>query len=247
MEYRITQTISAEDEALVIKGSYGDYMSGDPIIHKYWQGLFTHFPSYQFGVQSGESMLAIGNSIPLFWQGEWSHLPEEGWDWAVEKGFQDLSEDKIPNVLCGLQIAVAREQQGKGLASVALKEMLSLARNKGYSHVIIPVRPSMKHMYPLTPMDHYMQWHRDDGLPYDPWLRVHVRAGAEMLTACNRAMTIPGSIAQWENWTGLRFFESNHYVIPGALASVYMDLEKDRGIYVEPNVWVLYSLERNHS
>jgi hypothetical protein len=55
-------------------------------------------------------------------------------------------------------------------------------------------------------------------------------------------MRIPGSISDWEQWTGLKFFESGDYVIEGALNPVNIDLEKDLGIYTEPNVWVLHQL-----
>jgi hypothetical protein len=51
-------------------------------------------------------------------------------------------------------------------------------------------------------------------------------------------MVIPGSIPQWEEWTGMCFPESGPYVVPGALRPVDMDLEANRGVYVEPNVWM---------
>jgi hypothetical protein len=55
-------------------------------------------------------------------------------------------------------------------------------------------------------------------------------------------MTIPGTIAQWEAWTGMRFFESGEYIIPGALEPVQIEIEKDLGTYIEPNVWVLHEV-----
>jgi hypothetical protein len=38
----------------------------------------------------------------------------------------------------------------------------------------------------------------------------------------------------------MRFARSGSYVIPGALTSVEFDLDSDRGIYVEPNVWMIH-------
>ena len=86
-------------------------------------------------------------------------------------------------------------------------------------------------------------WERDDGLPFDPWLRVHVRAGGVIDGVCHRAMTIPGSVADWETWTGLRFPDSGRYVVDGALVPVEIDVEADRGVYVEPGVWVRHALD----
>ena len=96
----------------------------------------------------------------------------------------------------------------------------------------------MKARYPLTPMGRYMCWERDDGLPLDPWLRVHRRLGAEFLGVAHPSMRITGTVREWEEWTGLRFPESGPYVVPGALQPVEMDLEEDLGVYEEPNVWM---------
>jgi len=56
-------------------------------------------------------------------------------------------------------------------------------------------------------------------------------------------MTIPGTLAQWEEWTHLRFPQSGDYIIPGALAPVHIDIEQDQGLYLEPNVCVEHQLE----
>jgi hypothetical protein len=55
-------------------------------------------------------------------------------------------------------------------------------------------------------------------------------------------MTIPGSIADWEAWTGLSFPENGDYVVSGALTLVSVDLDADLGRYIEPNVWVHHRL-----
>lgn len=55
-------------------------------------------------------------------------------------------------------------------------------------------------------------------------------------------MYIPGTISDWEEWTGLKFPESGDYVVDGALVPVKVDCSKDLGEYVEPNVWVAYKL-----
>jgi len=55
-------------------------------------------------------------------------------------------------------------------------------------------------------------------------------------------MTICGARAEWEQWTGLKFPQSGQYVVPGALIPITMDVEKDKGFYVEPNVWMQHSL-----
>jgi hypothetical protein len=100
------------------------------------------------------------------------------------------------------------------------------------------VRPTWKHRYPLTSIDRYIEWRRADGELLDPWLRAHERMGAEILAVAPESMTIPGTIASWEEWTGMAFPDSGDYVVPGALVPVSVDRERDLGLYVEPNVWM---------
>ncbi len=83
-----------------------------------------------------------------------------------------------------------------------------------------------------------MRWVRDDGLPLDPWLRVHRRLAAEMLAVAEESLVVTGTVAEWERWTDLAFPESGTYVVPGALAPVTIDRERDRGRHAEPNVWM---------
>jgi hypothetical protein len=40
----------------------------------------------------------------------------------------------------------------------------------------------------------------------------------------------------------MKFPQSGLYIIPGALVSIEMDVEKDEGVYIEPNVWMVHPL-----
>jgi hypothetical protein len=91
-------------------------------------------------------------------------------------------------------------------------------------------------------MTEYAARTRPDGLPEDPWLRVHVRAGGQILKVCPVSMTIAGSLSQWRGWTGMPFDTGGPVVVPGALTPVEVSVEHDRAVYVEPNVWVRHRL-----
>jgi hypothetical protein len=47
-------------------------------------------------------------------------------------------------------------------------------------------------------------------------------------------------VADWEEWTEMTFPESGAYVVPGALVPVEIDRERNEGVYVEPNVWMVH-------
>ncbi len=226
----------------ITKDLWPKFMFHDPISNKYWKKLFSLFPNYQYSLKSNEEIIGVGNSLPLYWNKEFNQLPERGWDWALEKGIEDKNKNVEPNTLCGLQIAVAKDYQNKGVSTFLLKEMVSTAKEYNLNNIIIPIRPSLKSIYPLSDMEDYITWKKEDGLPYDPWLRVHLRFGGEIIKICHEAMRIKGSIEQWEKWTNLRFFENGRYVVKGALNPIKMDIENDVGEYIEPNVWILHTV-----
>ena len=92
-------------------------------------------------------------------------------------------------------------------------------------------------------MQRYIRWTRPDGLPFDPWIRVHKRLGARIIKVASRSMEITGTIAEWEEWAQMQFPESGSYTVPGALAPIEIDTENDLGTYIEPNVWMYHTSE----
>jgi hypothetical protein len=141
-----------------------------------------------------------------------------------------------------IAITIGIDHRGLGLSRTMLTGMREAVAARGLSDLVAPVRPSQKHRYPLTPIERYVEWRRDDGRLLDPWLRVHEQAGAELIRVAPRSMRIVGSVADWEGWTGMAFPESGAYVVPGALVPVEIDRGRDEGVYVEPNVWMHHKL-----
>jgi hypothetical protein len=139
-------------------------------------------------------------------------------------------------------VLIDRRLHGGGMSSLMLSEMRRIAAAAGFADLVAPVRPSFKSLYPLTPMERYVAWRTNADLPFDPWLRVHARAGASVIRVCPESMVIPGTVADWQGWTGMRFPETGTYVVPGALQPIQIDIESDSGIYVEPNVWMHHSI-----
>ena len=123
-----------------------------------------------------------------------------------------------------------------------IEAIRAAARDAGYRAVIACLRPTWKQRYPLTPIERYARWTRDDGQPFDPWIRLHVRLGARVVKASPHSMTMRGTVADWERWTGLAFPESGPYVIPAATSTLAIDRDRDEGVSEDENVWVVHDL-----
>jgi len=227
-----------------VGGEWPEFMLHDPVAQRLAE-CYEKLPDYQFVLVNpdGGEVVSIANSIPLRWDAGPGDLPDNGWDWALTKGLEDHARGPRPNLLCALQIVVFGDNRGKGISRQAVKAMKAIGHAHGLSGLIAPVRPSLNSDYPDVPIDEYITWTNDDGLPFDPWLRVHAREGARIIKPCPAAMRITGTVAEWESWTGLHFDTSGDYIVPGALVRVCIDLDNDLGTYIEPNVWMYHPLE----
>ena len=220
-----------------------EFLHHDAAVNRWWGGLFDRFAGFQVAVcDDANRVVAAGNSVPLFWDGRIDGLPG-GVGETIGRGVGDLEGGRAPTVSSALLATVAPGSQGLGLSSVVLRALKEVAGSRGLPALIAPVRPTLKARYPLTPMENYVRWEREDGLPFDPWLRVHRRLGAEFLRVAPRAMKVTATIPEWEDWTGMRFPESGPYVVPGALNPIQMDLTQNLGFYEEPNVWMRHPIE----
>jgi GNAT superfamily N-acetyltransferase len=221
-----------------------EFIFHDIIPIKHWHELFDRFNEYQFAMFDNEAnrMAAMGNSLPFHWEKDLSDLPEKGWDWVFLQAIENHKNGVTPNIQSAIQIAIHPDYQSQGLSSKMVKAMSAIGKSKGFKNLVAPVRPNQKSKYPLTSIDDYITWKTDEGLPFDAWLRVHARAGAKIIKPCHEAMTIRGTRAEWEAWTKLKFPQSGEYIIPGALNPIEMNVEKDEGVYIEPNVWMVHEI-----
>jgi GNAT superfamily N-acetyltransferase len=213
-------------------GVWPEFLLHDPVMNEHMWRLRTEVAELQTIVYDAEAdrVVAEGNTVPVRWSGE----PEPGGvDWAMRQHFEEGGE---PTTLCAVQVMVSPSARGRGLSRVVLERMTALAREHGLDALIAPVRPTLKHLYPLIPMERYIEWRRDDGALFDPWLRIHAELGADILAVAPESMTIPGTAEDWQQWTGLRFRDDGDYVVTGGLVPVRF--RNGHGLYVEPNVWM---------
>ncbi|MGH2789172.1 MAG: hypothetical protein ACRDJV_14915 [Actinomycetota bacterium] len=227
----------------VFEGVWPEYNVHGDVMNEYWDSLYDEFPDYQFVLYDDESgeVVAEGHSIPCRWDGSAGGLPG-GIDGLVVEGFEMKRGGGRADTLSALAVEIPPRHQARQLSTTMLEAMRDLAAQHGLTKLIAPVRPSWKDRYPLTPIDRYVQWTRDDGLPFDPWIRVHHRMGAEIVKPEPHSLIITGTVAEWELWTQMAFPETGDYVFPKGLAPVAIDVDGDKGTYWEPNVWIAHKV-----
>lgn len=206
--------------------------------NRLWHVMRERFPQFQLVLYDVETerLLGRGQTIPVRWDGTVGGLPG-GVDDALERGAALANGEA--DALCAIVAVLDTAAQRRGLSSSLIDGMRAAAA--GLRALIAPVRPTLKERYPLTPVERYARWRREDGTAFDPWIRVHERLGGEILAIANASMTVEGTVAEWESWTEMPFPESGEYVLPQALVPIEIDRELDRGRYVEPNVWMRHS------
>jgi GNAT superfamily N-acetyltransferase len=221
-----------------------EFMYHDAVLDRLFDRVLAEHGEFFFYAwdDEREEVVGGGHAVPVTWDGEVASLPDGGLDAVVEARFAEGAP--AANVLCALQILIAPEYRGQGLSRRMIERMAEIGRDHGLDTLIAPVRPTLKERYPLAPIDRYVAWRRQDGTHLDPWLRTHERLGADIVKVAPESMTVSGTVAEWEEWTGLALPESGSYVVPGALVPIVIDRERDEGVYLEPNVWMVHSAPR---
>ena len=194
--------------------SWPEYMLHDPIGNGYYASLEEFTEYVLVGLDATGRMVVKAHSVPFV-----------------------LPEGALPDAVSAVEIAIEPGLQGTGLSARAVAALRDNAARLGHSELLAPVRPNGKTDV-HEPMADYAFRTRDDGLPVDPWLRVHVRVGGRIDRVAPRSMVIPGTVEEWREWTGLPFDTTGPVEVPGALAPVMCDAEHGTATYVEPNVWV---------
>lgn len=214
------------------------YLNYSKAHYEHYADLLDAYADYQLCLvdEETEYPVAVANCVPFACSGS-DDLPPEGWDWVVETAAR--SRGIQANMLGALAISVPAVHRSKGYARVMIRSLIALAEAKGLRGLVAPVRPSAKVNHPWVPILDYVNWTDQSGRVYDPWLRSHLSAGGRLIGPCERSMVVHEPIAFWENWAKRRFERSGPYALDGAIVPVEIDLDRQTGIYEEPNVgWV---------
>ncbi|MEV6216039.1 GNAT family N-acetyltransferase [Nocardia sp. NPDC051833] len=214
------------------------FIRADRVVDQYMSRVLEFFPELSLMLLDEQDVpVASGSGVPIRWDGRTATLPT-GYTQALVQAVEGRERREPPDTLVICGAVVVPSLRGRGYAGQALMALRRAAEAAGLSRVIVPVRPTTKAFYPLTPIESFMTWRRDDGTAFDPWVRTHERLGAKILTAAPASQTMTGTVSEWERWTRLPLPESGDYVIRGGLSVLRVDRSADQGVYHEPNIWM---------
>lgn len=212
-----------------------EFMQHDPVGNVYYN-LLEQFAEHVLVCLDAEGRIAAkAYSVPFRLGGR--ELPDDGWDGVILRALQTRLLGQEPDAVSAIEIVLRPDLLGGGHSRRILAALRDNVGRHGFRELVAPVRPNGK-TDPHEPMSSYAFRTREDGLPVDPWLRVHVRAGGRIDRVAPRSMAIPGTLDDWRAWTGLPFDRTGQVEVPGALAPVLCDVDAGTAVYVEPNVWV---------
>jgi len=232
-----------------IQSAVPEFMRHDPAGALYYRnGQIEHYS--EFGLVSVDPAepdrpVARAFSVPFAFRDGTAgrdELPDGGWDTVIRWADEDRRAGRQATAISALEIMVAPRLQRSGISRLMLTALRDNAQRLGFADLYGPLRPTDKHREPLTPFADYVARQREDGLPYDSWVRTHVRAGARIVKVAPCSMVVAASIVDWQRWTGLVFRKSGPVIVPGALSPIHVSLEQDHAVYVEPNLWVHHRL-----
>ena len=224
-----------------LDGLWPTFMTKDAAGGFYYGYLKDHFAAHCLLAVDPDTGAAVAkaHTVPLSWSAPIADgLPQGGWDWAIRQSVHDRLSGAEPVIASALEIMIRPDLRGAGLSGAMLTAMRDNVAKLGFRDLVAPVRPTGRQGQIFTPIQAYAHSTRPDGLPVDPWLRVHVRAGGRIVNVAHQSMVVTGTLAQWREWTGLPFTEDGPVEVPAALVPVHVDVAQDTAVYVEPNVWV---------
>src|SRR5258708_4122264 len=197
--HRLSERPDLIDRVHDVDPNWPEFMRADPVMNALFGQVAGAFPHLcAVATDASGTVAATGRAVAftLDLPGRGA-LPDGGLDRAMVWAFSDRLTGRTPDIASAVEIAVGQEHRGSGLSHRMLAALRDAVRDAGLTRLVAPVRPNGKHRYPALPMAKYITMVREDGLPDDPWLRVHVRTGGKIRQVAAASMVMAGPLAHW--------------------------------------------------
>lgn len=173
------------------------------------------FPVWGIRCDDTNELAAFMNAVQLRLNLAHHELPADGWRYAIRAAGVAVE----PNCLCLLAATVNPSARRLGFPRILIERAKQAARKLGFSTMIAPVRPTLKNDFPDLDLTDYIAKRNADGEVYDPWIRLHVKSGGEIVNICPDSVRIEATLGKWREWTALPLTTGGSHTIPGGGAS----------------------------
>ncbi len=245
-EYRVfslaTQPYARADFDALHADAWPAYFQAAPVLKAHWESMYACFPQAQMRIsEAAGDTIGVGNAVLLSWDGTSADLPQ-GWDGALSRALAESQRGVAPNTLVILAGIIDSRHKERKIAGLIVDAFKALAASLSLSRVLVALRPIAKTAYQAVPLEEYCTLKNEDGSLADGWLRLHCNAGGRVVGWEEKSQYVEGTVDQWEQWAGRRFFSSGKHFLPDTLAPVHVDMEKGTAQYYDPCIWVEHPL-----
>ena len=218
------------------------YINAEPTWNDCFPGILETMPDLQlfFLDETTDELLAVVSQVAFTWDGTAAALP--GYNDLLRNSLEEVKRGTHPNALCGIMAIIPEEHQGKGISQHIFTAVFGLIESRGFEHYLIPVRPTLKHLYPNFSTAEYLDWKTSHDKPFDPWIRSNMALSPTFLAIAHDSINVTASIAQWEEWCEMQFPVSGSFVIPGGHKLLQVNREGGTAYYGEDHVWYSYGM-----
>lgn len=189
--YSLAERPDLVDQFWGVGGDWPTFMLKNPVARTRYELATELFPGLHLLALEDDQVIARVHAVPIPWPGA-DELPDRGWDWALEPAVDNPTGDRSA-------VSLIEARNRPALTRPRAQRPPSSPR---------PVTPSTN-WAPPTSSDPSDQ-------PEKRWSHAHPRTstapghatgarptGGRIVKVAPLSMTIPGTLTQWREWTGL--------------------------------------------
>ena len=193
-------------------------------------------------IDEGNNLMSHGILCKIFWDGDTKNLPNDGWTGSTITAYKNNLEKIETNTMVGLFAHVSKKFRNQKLSGSLVDNMKKIAKKNKFK-LIIPLRPPSRYEkeYCNMEFEKFCNLKTEEGMPKDPWFRLHKKLNAKFLkiskTSHQRAM----SLSTFNNLFGKKNITKTGYYdfeIFGNWHNIYIDLILNIAVMNEGCQWV---------
>jgi len=110
MSYEVATFMERPDlydlQEIICGKAFPEFLYYSDIAAKTWEKMVTYYKEYQLLLLHDGEIVCVFNCMPMNFDITDEELPEEAFNWGLEKGIKDFEDGKDINAALGVQIII---------------------------------------------------------------------------------------------------------------------------------------------